>query len=123
MKPEDTLGNRVILNESDDSDKDKDSSSSSDEKDSGYRSDEALASKKVVNIVDPLEGVAKRDFKRVEREEHFLMEYEAMTGVVKVYSQDQERWYTGQVPEKKEGYHFFALLKEVDNKIRVELLE
>jgi len=114
------LNKRVILNESGDEEHDE----NSDEETKGNEEDK----KEIVKDLDDESHEASFQkpvikTSKIQKEQTFLVEYDSANWSLKIYKQDEEIWYSGKIQEKIEGYNFFAALQNIEDQLKIELLE
>jgi len=122
IKTEGDLGKRVILTESGDEEPNENQNIVA-IKESDNESDNEEILKDVQYDIKPLKQSPKKKEAVLRREERFLLEYDSITGNLKIYKQDEERWYVTKLLTEPEGYSFFVSLENSGDSSRIELLE
>jgi len=119
MKTEGELGKRVILTDSDDDEPQENQNV----KESDQESDNEDILKNVTYDIKPLKNSPKKKEIILKKEERFLIEYDSETGNLKMYKQDEERWYVTKLLIEPDGYSFFVSLENNGDSARIELLQ
>jgi len=118
MKIEGELAKRVILNES--GDEDNESSDEEIKENENYKKTTAKESDNESQDIS-LKKI-KLPVKKAQREEIFLIEYDSASWGLKIYKENEEKWYIAKLQDKTE-YSFFVALKNIGDQLKIELLE